>query len=559
MKLFRLVLPVLALFPSVAWSQAAPSKDAARELRRRAFRERHLHHFNLGVEAPQAWIQETREKHGAAWDISALYLAGGAGLGEDPYWVNLGVPAKRLAEAKQSRVTPWFTFYLLAASAPARYQPGPAEATPINAKVPATMKHYFSLFKSLMEICGKEAGGPVLVHIEPDEWCHLLLSAGMDPAKVDVKVGSCGLEELKGLPDNLFGFAAAFRKLRDLYAPVQVLLGCNPSGWDFRNTMTGEKMGALMKQVAVDFDFAVFETGDRDRGMKNSLPPYGTKIDVTGDLETHLKWISDFTAASGLPVFTWQAAAGNTHYATCNNTPGHYTDGLAQMLLEDYPKNSTISRYARAGCIGWVFLGGQEESTRVYDYRKDGVTNPPPVAGNHGIKSEYSDDDGGYLRLRGSSYYRSPFPLGAKGAPKPAARTAAAQAPVPKVAGPEALEAWDVRLKAAVREDLKAGRRTPFALKSLGQSVAIAALDESGLIKVQGGGTEFSFAWPEFSVGDRRNYVVARLRETRTTRDLCLAAFYRLLCGEETEAKALLRGVPAADGDEVLAAFKSGS
>ena len=36
-----------------------------------------------------------------------------------------------------------------------------------------------------------------LLHIEPDEWCHLLLPAGMDPNKVDVKVGSCGLEELK--------------------------------------------------------------------------------------------------------------------------------------------------------------------------------------------------------------------------------------------------------------------------------------------------------------------------------------------------------------------------
>jgi hypothetical protein len=237
----------------------------------------------------------------------------------------------------------------------------------------------------------------------------------MDPAKVDIKVGSCGMEELKGLPDNLFGFAAAFKKLRDRYAPMNVLLGCNPSAWD-PNTMSGTKMGQTMKAVAGDYDFAAFETSDRDKGMKGKPPPYGQSIDITGSLENHLKWITEFHAASGMSVFIWQVAAGNSYFSTCNNTPGHYCDNLVEMLLEDYPKNPTIGRYVRAGCVGWMLQGGQPESTRVYDHRKDGITNPPPIPGNAGHKSEYADDDGGYMRLRGGAYYKKPFPIQGKGA-----------------------------------------------------------------------------------------------------------------------------------------------
>ncbi len=404
-----------------ALSLAAPTalaaqKDPARENRRKIFRDCFLDHFTLGVEAPTEWLIETREKNGARWDCSVAYLAGGAATGAPPYWLRWSPIRQRIQSCRRAKVIPWFTYYMLAQSAPARYKPGPAKATPLNAKVPETMKEYFGLFRTLMQECGKEAPYPVMVQIEPDEWGHLLIPAGMDPAKVDVKVGSCGLEELKGLPDNLFGYSEAFRRLRDLYAPANVLLGCNPSGWDWQGSMSGARFGKIMKQVAGDYDFAVFETGDRDKGMRGLKPPYKDAIDITGNLENHIKWINDFHQATGLCVFVWQVAAGNTYFATCDNTPGHYCDNLAQLLLEDYPQNPTISRYVKAGCVGWMFHGGQEASTRVYDYKKDGITNPPPIAGNLGHKSEYPDDDGGYLRLRGGNYYRKPFPIPGRGA-----------------------------------------------------------------------------------------------------------------------------------------------
>ncbi len=540
----------------------ARQKDPARDARRQIFREKFLDHFTLGVEAPVEWIVETREKNGARWDCKVAYLAGGA-TGELPYWLRWSPIQQRIQECRRAGVIPWFTWYMLAQSAPARYKPGPAKATPVNAKVPETMKAYFGLFKTLMQECAKEAPYPVMVQIEPDEWGHLLIPAGMDPAKVEVKVGSCGLEELKGLPDNLFGYADAFRKLRDLYAPSHVLLGCNPSGWDWQGSMSGTRFGNIMKQVAGDYDFAVFETGDRDKGMHGRPPPYQDSIDITGNLENHLKWIADFHAATGLYVFVWQVAAGNTWFATCDNTPGHYCDNLAQLILEDYPRNPAISRYVRAGCAGWMFHGGQEPSTRVYDHKKDGVTNPAPIPGNLGHKSEYPDDDGGYMRLRGGNYYQRPFPiLGKAVAAKPSnggsglGLSSRGPAPEAAAADPAALAAWDGKLRSAVRADLQEKRHPPFPLTLLGQAASIHSLDDAGSMVLRSSGSEFRLSWADLNLQDRRNLAVARLRPSRPAGDVALAAFFQMACGSAAKAEALLRFLPAAEADRIRGAFK---
>jgi len=559
----RIILMLLA-GASVALGQAAPAKDPGRDARRKLFKERFLDHFNLGVEAPPEWIVETREKNGCRWDFKAQYLSGGAGLPEKPFWLQNGnTPRTWVSEARKIGVAPWLTFYALAASAPARYKPGPAEATVLNAKVPATMKEYFGLFKTFVEGAGKEAPWPVMLQIEPDEWCHLLLAANMDPAKVDIKVGSAGMEELKGLPDNLIGWAAAFKRLRDLYAPTNVLLGCNPSAFDANGNMSGQKMGATFKVLCGEWDFAVHETGDRNKGLSGKNPPYNTEIDRCGNLESHLKWTADFHAASGLYVFIWQVAAGNTWFATCNNSPGHYCDNLAQMLLEDYPKNPTIQRYIKAGCAGWIFLGGQDPDTRVYDYKKDGITNPPAIPGNLGHKSEYADDDGGYLRLRGGAYYKKPTPIlgktAAAASPKGAEKTAEtpAPAPVPLKSAPAAVvTAWDAKLRAAVADDLKAGRRPRFQLKVVGQPAEATAMDDEGVLSIRSDVGNFPLRWLDLTLQDKRNLAVARIRDAKPAADLCLAAFYHLACGDEPSAQVLLKGIPPADVDDVTSAFK---
>jgi hypothetical protein len=401
-------------------SRPGPSgrSDPGKTPRQHILQDRLMDHFFWGTCAPAEWINETRQRNGARWDVACGYLSGGAAK-PDVWWIKYGGANNMLAGAGRNGGVCWFTWYMLAQSNPADYKPGPAQATPVNARVAETMRSYFGLFKELMLICAKHADVPVVVQIEPDEWGHLLLSAGMDPARVDVKVGASGLEELKGLPDNLFGYAAAFDRLRSRYAPQNVLLGCNPSGWDWRGSMTGAKFGALLKLVCANYELAVFETGDRDKGMHGKAPPYGNQSGICETFDNHIRWIEEFHAASGLPVVVWQVAMGNTVFAACNNTPGHFCDNLAQTLLEDYPRNPMISRYAAAGCIGWLFQGGQGDSTASWDARKDGITNPDAIPGNLGKKSEYPDDDGGYIRLRVGEYYKNPYPLLGKPAPKP--------------------------------------------------------------------------------------------------------------------------------------------
>ena len=390
---------------------AAFAKDnPGKASRQKILQERLMDHFWWGACGPADWMNETRDKNGAKWDVQCAYLSGGAAKPE-VWWLKYGAANGMLADAAKGGRVQWFTFYMMSQALPADYKPGPAQATPVNTKVPETMKSYFGLFKELLLLCAKHPDVPVVIQLEPDEWGHMLIPAGMDPAKVDVKVGSCGMEELKGIPDNLFGYAAALEKLRDTYSPKNVLLGCNPSGWDWKGSMTGAKFGHIMKQVCPNWELAVFETGDRDKGMQGKAPPYGNAVSICENFENHIHWIEEFHAASGMPVVVWQVAMGNTIYAACNNTPGHECDNLAQTLLEDYPRNPMISRYAKAGCIGWLFQAGQGDSTNAWDAKKDGVTNPDPIPGNLGKKSEYPDDDGGYIRLRVGEYYKNPYPI----------------------------------------------------------------------------------------------------------------------------------------------------
>ena len=269
----------------------------------------------------------------------------------------------------------------------------------------------------------------------------------------------------------------------------------------------------------------------------------------------------EFHAASGLHVFVWQVSSGNSYFSSCDNTPGHYCDNLAQMLLEDYPQNPTISRYVQSGCVGWMFIGGLDTSTHVYDYKKDGITNPPAITGNLGHKSEYADDDGGYMRIRASAYYRKPFPLSNKSGDK---RSEASPAPTavksePKgtpVASPAALTLWGGKLRAAVAEDLKSGRHLRFVLRALGQPSEVSGLDEKGVLTLRSDAGSFPFAWSDLSLQDLRSLATARIRESKSSGDLCLAAFFQMASGEEAEARTLLKGATPSDAEEVVAAFK---
>jgi hypothetical protein len=129
---------------------------------------------------------------------------------------------------------------------------------------------------------------------------------------------------------------------------------------------------------------------------------------MAGGIDRVIGWATDLSQLSGLRFVLWQIPIGNTHFLTCDNTPGHYCHNSAQLLFEGYPAtNDRISRFANGGGIGLIFSGGQSTSTQMWDNMGDGITNPAAITGNLGNVSQYSDDDGGYLRLRSATYFQN--------------------------------------------------------------------------------------------------------------------------------------------------------
>jgi len=545
----------------------AAGEDANAAARKKLLQDRLMNHFVFGVDAPLEWLNETRDKNGAKWDARVAYLSGGAAKDSwdtvflNPWnkWVN---PDKRrgvyadnfIKDSDANGYIAWITFYNLAQSAPALYKPGPAQATPANAKVKETMKAYFEQVKLIMQLADKYKPAPVVIQFEPDEWGHLLLGGAkgknLDPETVDIKVGTCGMDEIKDLPDNLVGYAKAIKRLRDKYAPTNALLGCNPSGWDWRGSMTGKKFGEYLNKCGCgEWDLAVFETGDRDKGMHGKPPPYNDDSGICEKFENHLNWIKEFHEATKLPLVVWQVAMGNTHFLSCNNTPGHYCDNLAQTIFEDYPKNSMISRYVAAGCIGWMFNAGQGDSTHCWDERKDGITNPAAITGSAGQKSEFADDDGGYMRLRGGAYYKNPFPIMGKASKSPLAASnaeggsgtpavLAVPKPPPSVDA-KLLEAWEARLKTRIATVCKAGSMSaylrPMGPKGPEDKCAVSAIEGDNLtITLQG--NKLPLAWKQLSLRDKINLAKGALSKT-DAESLLIAAVFLLADGRAEEAE----------------------
>jgi hypothetical protein len=523
---------------------ARKGKDGgARAARVKLFKEAFLDHFVMGVCAPKEWHADVRQNNGATFEFSNDYLSGGVGHDTPWFFKYSNFVENRMLEDKALGMGAWFTWYMLSQSKNKNgltYNgTGPAKTAPANAKDPALMKDYFEWFKKTLIEANKHPEVPCVFQIEPDEWCHLLLSAGLDPAKVDIKIGSCGMEDLKGLPDNEIGYAQALARLRDRYAPM-VILATNPSGWDWQNSMSGAKMGAAFKQMCGDdYELAAFEFSDRDKGAPGSgkLPPYGDASGICQTFPNHLQWIKEFHETTGMWVCMWQVALGNTFYATCNNSTGHYCDNLAQFILEGYPKNDGIARYVAAGCCGWMFNSGQG-GTQVYDAAKDGITNPSPLAGTAGKKSTFPDDDGGFMRVFGGKYYAKPYPiLGKRRKPEVSADVAAAPAPKPQLLAADAatMGTFCDRLRARLREEL-AGRRHPkFTSSRLHAQVTLEETSDNG-VSLMMDGSRIDLPWSGLDKEDLVQLAVSQVRQNHPD-DHALAAFFLFLVGRNSEAE----------------------
>jgi hypothetical protein len=365
------------------------------------------------------------QSSGAPWDARYQYLAAGVNTGSG--WETWNTPTGEFAtlylnESQTAGYLPVFTYYMLLQSNPSAGS-NESQRDLSNLANTSTMNAYYANWKLLMQKCGAFSG-KVVVHVEPDLWGYIeqKVDAGSNSAAgVPASVASAGNAETAGLPDTAQGFALALLHIRDLYAP-NVILGIHLSTWGTNTdwspgssidvTQLAPRAATFLQSCGLvgnpggikPWDLFFGEFSDRDAGFYQKVVGVSNVYWQASDFDRYRTFLSMVNQQTGLRCILWQIPCGNTIFSTCNDTDGHYQDNRPQTFLENYPSNTHIHDYAQSGVIGLLFGGGAGGCTSYDDTKKDGITNPSPAPGNSGQTSTFSDDDGGYLRLRATAY-----------------------------------------------------------------------------------------------------------------------------------------------------------
>lgn len=344
------------------------------------------------------------------------YLAGGVNTGNG--WANWNpngtFVTNYVQESSASAMTSVFSYYMLRQSAPGGADDGTAISN--NLQNAATMKAYLADIKLFMQRAASSQR--VILHFEPDLWGFVEQHASGDNATtVPVKVGSSGLAEVAGIPDNAAGLANAVLRLRDLYAP-NVLVAYHLSVWGTGNDIlytdpsdvTVDALAAravsFYRSLGATFDVSFSDPSDRDAAFKQfQYGDGGAAWWSTADYARNVRFIGDFVTGSATRMVLWQVPLGNTKMRAQNNTWGHYQDNHVEYFIDD-PTRAHLALYANAGVVAALFGGGAGGTTCACDGDGDGVTNPAAINGNT-IASYNSDDDGGFFRNRATAYYAS--------------------------------------------------------------------------------------------------------------------------------------------------------
>lgn len=536
-------------------------------------------HVMLGLfnEGYSTWMFETKAQ-GARWDIRYKYIAGGVNTPNKWALGPKDTPESfmrfYLGETDNLGAIPMFTWYMLLQSLPGGDPSREEDAILVNCRSRDTMAAYYREVIRFMKLAG-EYGKPVIFHHEPDTWAYFTYFhqfAPNDPERTPMVVKSSGVPEVAAFPDTIAGFGQAITHLRNLYAP-NVLLGYPVSEW--KGADPTRMAGYSLK--CGQWDLIVMQPSDRDSGFKELRGTGYMKLDVWWDearFEQYLEYTRTAVKVTGLPALIWQIPIGNTIYATCNNTDGHYMDNRPQYWLENYPKNQNLAKWRDAGVIGYCFGQGAGGCTRPDDHKGDGITNPPPIPGNRGLKSEYPDDDGGFLRLAAINYYKQgPLPIRPQAA-KPAAAPASkpkkepsepkppppvAAPPPPPKPTPEALAAFTAELKREVAALAKRGRGPRFTYR-LGKTpvpVVVQGADDTTLrlllADVPGSTSTLDAPWQQLAPEHLAQMADDAFAKAEP-RLAAIAAFFVLAAGDRARADIILTGC-GEHAARVLAAF----
>jgi hypothetical protein len=333
------------------------------------------------------------------------YLAGGVNTGDGwPTWNPNGSFVTMYArESFDAHITPVFTLYTIRQSLPGRDDGDEARADLGNLSNVATMRDWYANARLLFKRAGAFKRRRVIVHVEPDLWGYVQQAAAKDDAsKVKASVSSTGDADLKGLPNNVSGFARAVVRLRNKYAPG-VRLGYHLSVWGTKTDIAlqnppdrqvdalGRRAARFYKSLHARFDMTFAEFDDRDSGFNQFvLGDGGASWWNAADFRRDARFDRVYSRKTRQRIVKWQIPLGNTLRPEMNDTWGHYRDNRVQWLLGGSGGRKHLRTYRDAGVIALLFGGGADGTTCACDADHDGV-----------------DDDGGYFKERVRAYYKA--------------------------------------------------------------------------------------------------------------------------------------------------------
>ena len=143
--------------------------------------------------------------------------------------------------------------------------------------------------------------------------------------------------------------------------------------------------------------------------------------------------------------------------------------------------------------------------------------------------------------------------LGAAALAGLAAAAGGAQEPARRAPGPEAMAAWDARLKALAAEALRGGRPLRFPFSVVGRPIELISVGDS--VRLRDGSSELELNWSLFPLRDKKEMALAVVRPGDSPAALAVAAFYLLAAGNRRQAAPLVRKLPESEAAPLKAIF----
>lgn len=390
---------------------------------------------------------------GVPWDYAYHYLTGLGGTANWTVWEpGARYPIDFAASAKALHAIPVFSYFQIDHAGGGCGGCSTIARNLTNLDSTSVMSAWFSDFRTLLQRLSSGQyggitgyGGTAIVHVEPDlsgyvqqallnpsECPGTCRTGGTGPSDVKAAVASTGDKDLARFANTYAGFNQAVLALRDKYAP-NVLLGYHVSNWAGKwniglNTSPTINYLAVANAVATfaaqsgaanvagqrHYDLIFNDVADGDAGayetQQSNPNTWWDSDNIT--LPNFVRWerfLGRISSSLHLPVMVWQVPIGNQYFLTEDNTYGHTQDNRLQYFM-DHP------RELRDIGVWSVMFGSGPGSTKHWDARGDGVynANVSRLCSSRGHStgpvcwsnvSSSTDDDGGYLRMRGAGYY----------------------------------------------------------------------------------------------------------------------------------------------------------